>query len=233
MPFTAFTVIRLQHLTLPTVGQGSNWSPCPPEEFVTTLFPLVRQAETHLVEMLAVWASTKRVWKLARPIRQGQEPRARQAPPARQRSAPQGPAGRPVAQRIRQQLSPERAMAAPVAPSSMDPRSEARWQKVRRVVTANRALFQQQGSVVQGRARGRPIWSLRFVESGPHGRSVQRAIYLGGDPQLVQRVRALLDECRAAGARRREAAELARLVALSRGLVRQAERMRPMGPGSL
>ena len=36
---------------------------------------------------------------------------------------------------------------------------------------------------------------------GPHGRSVQRAIYLGGDPQLVQRVRALLDECRAAGAR--------------------------------
>ena len=124
-------------------------------------------------------------------------------------------------------------MAPPVAPSSMDPRSEARWQKVRHVVTANRALFQRQGSVVQGRARGRPIWSLRFVESGPHGRSVQRAIYLGGDPQLVQRVPRAVGRVPGGRRRRREATELARLVALSRGLVRQAERMRPMGPGSL
>ena len=101
------------------------------------------------------------------------------------------------------------------------------------MVTAHRALFQRQGSVVQGRARGRPTWSLRFVEHGPKDRSVQRAIYLGSDPQLVQRVRELLAECRAAAACLREATELARLVALSRGLVRQAERTRPMGPGSL
>ena len=65
VPFTAFMVMRLQHLALPTVGPGPGWSPCPPEEFVSTLFPLVRQAELHLVEMLAAWASSTRVWKLA------------------------------------------------------------------------------------------------------------------------------------------------------------------------
>ena len=32
---------------------------------MSTLFPLVRQAELHLVEMLVAWASSTRVWKLA------------------------------------------------------------------------------------------------------------------------------------------------------------------------
>ena len=37
-------------------------------------------------------------------------------------------------------------------------------------VEANPALFQKQGTLASGLAKGRRVWSLRYVERGPDGR---------------------------------------------------------------
>ena len=111
-----------------------------------------------------------------------------------------------------------------IARNSLPPCLEARWQKIRQVMETHRELLAEQGSLARGTARGKTIWMLRFVERSADGGAVQRGIYLGGDPEILRRTRALLRECRAARERAREAVQLARGVALARSAVRWMER---------
>lgn len=63
---------------------------------------------------------------------------------------------------------------------------------------ANARLLARQGSVASRLANGRRLWLLRFKDV-EQGRSVQRALYLGGQDQaeVVQRARDLLSVLRA------------------------------------
>lgn len=73
---------------------------------------------------------------------------------------------------------------------------ENRWRRLVERLQEHAALLEHQGTVTFRMARRRRVWSLRFVERKEGGRPIQRALYVGGDLELVRRVRAFLRECR-------------------------------------
>ncbi len=74
---------------------------------------------------------------------------------------------------------------------------EARWDAIRGKLEANANMLATQGSLVAKDARGRRVWAVRFTEVVA-GRRVQRSIYVGNDdvPELIERVRHLLEQYR-------------------------------------
>jgi hypothetical protein len=70
---------------------------------------------------------------------------------------------------------------------------EAKWQRLRGRIEARAHLLGHQGSLARKRCWRRWVWQLRYYEPGPGGAVVQRALYVGADPELACRARALLD----------------------------------------
>ena len=66
-----------------------------------------------------------------------------------------------------------------------------RWQTVKAKIEACSHLLCGQGAICSRLASGRRVWSVRFDDPGEGGR-VQRSIYIGSDPELVERARRLL-----------------------------------------
>lgn len=62
---------------------------------------------------------------------------------------------------------------------------KTRWSIVQRKLEAAAESLGRQGSIVSRIASGRRVWSVRFVERDKSGRRVQRAVYVGGDRELV------------------------------------------------
>jgi hypothetical protein len=94
--------------------------------------------------------------------------------------------------------------------SLVNPDVELWWSLLRAKIAPYAGLLAEQGSLSSRLASGRRVWSLRFVEPLADGRSVQRSIYVGGNPELVSRVRQLL------GRYRRESQDAKNMNALSR-----------------
>jgi hypothetical protein len=75
----------------------------------------------------------------------------------------------------------------------------SKWHKLHHRLVARAGTLRQQGSLASRRLpSGRRVYLLRFVEQAAEGRRVQRAVYLGDDPELIHCVRSYLDELRAA-----------------------------------
>src|SRR5262245_51641733 len=92
---------------------------------------------------------------------------------------------------------------------------EAHWSKIKARIDRNGHLL--------GRVSGRPSWLLRFIDSSQTP-SVQRAIYLGADVEIVRRAQERLDYLRSRANWPKEAAVLARLVGKAAALLRRVRR---------
>jgi hypothetical protein len=100
---------------------------------------------------------------------------------------------------------------------------EHRWQAIRQKLEAAADDLSRQGTLASRLASGRRVWSVRFYEQQSDGRRHQRAIYLGSNPELVNRAEELLAEYR----QRQEWCEQAELFAkISRSLCRAVARGR-------
>ncbi len=94
-------------------------------------------------------------------------------------------------------------------PVPTDVSLEIRWTTLQSKIGAVCHLLRSQGSITFKRVGERRVWRLRFFETHPSGRRVQRSIHIGTDAELVRRVRFLLGLYR--GEFAREAAALASL----------------------
>jgi hypothetical protein len=81
-------------------------------------------------------------------------------------------------------------------PNSAAPDIEQRWSLLQAKIAPHARLLAQQGSLASRLASGRRVWSLRFVAEMADGRIVQRSIYIGTDPELVNRAQQLLCQYR-------------------------------------
>ena len=99
---------------------------------------------------------------------------------------------------------------------------ERRWAALCVKLEAHAADLATQGVLVPRVASGRRVWKVRFVIR-EKGRRVHRAIYVGGDdqPELLDRVRRLLELYRAQGRWGEEVAAFARFAAAFIGLARR------------
>jgi len=100
---------------------------------------------------------------------------------------------------------------------------EVHWSKIKARIDRNGHLLGKQGSITSRRVSGRPSWLLRFVDSSQTP-SVQRAIYLGADVEIVRRAQERLDYLRSRANWPKEAAVLARLVGKAAALLRRVRR---------
>jgi hypothetical protein len=97
---------------------------------------------------------------------------------------------------------------------------ERRWAAIRSKLEAHADDLATQGVLVSRVASGRRIWKARFViREG--GRRVHKAVYLGSQPELLERARRLLELYRAQGRRGEEVAAFARFAAAFVGLARR------------
>ena len=99
------------------------------------------------------------------------------------------------------------------SPSSVQ---EGRWQVIAAKMAAQAHLLARQGALASRAGPRRREWSVRFTEQLVDGRSVQRAIYVGSDPVVVQKARDLLKHYRQ---RRRWPEELARYTRYSASMM--------------
>ena len=98
---------------------------------------------------------------------------------------------------------------------------EGRWTTLRLKLEANADVLARQGTLVAKDARGRRVWVVRYVvQEG--GRRAHKAIYIGGDdvPELIERTRSLLEECRRIGRWADEVERYARMAARAGGIAR-------------
>jgi hypothetical protein len=90
--------------------------------------------------------------------------------------------------------------------------SHPKWDTLHRKLAARAGTLREQGSLTSRRLpSGRRVYLLRFVEQDADDRRVQRAVYVGDDPEVLRRVRGYLDELRAADRELVELEELARV----------------------
>ncbi len=107
---------------------------------------------------------------------------------------------------------------------------QARWDSILRKLEANADALARQGTLVAKSARGRRVWAVRYVgEEG--GKRVHRSIYVAGDelPELIQRTRRWLEDCRTSARWADEVEAYARLAARTGGIARllASSRVRP------
>ncbi len=107
---------------------------------------------------------------------------------------------------------------------------QARWDSILRKLEANANVLARQGTLVAKDARGRRVWVVRYVVQYFWMRA-NKEIYIGGDdvPELIERTRSLLEECRRIGRWADEVERYARLAARAGGIARRtaAGRGRP------
>ena len=97
---------------------------------------------------------------------------------------------------------------------------ERRWAALRVKLEAHADDLATQGVMVSRVAAGRRVWKVRLVVR-VGGRRVHRAVYIGNQPELLERARRQLELCRAQGRREEEVAAFARFAAAFIGLARR------------
>ena len=97
---------------------------------------------------------------------------------------------------------------------------ERRWAALRVKLEAHADDLATQGVLVSRVASGRRVWRVRFVVR-VGGRRVHRAVYIGNQPELLERARRLLELYRAQGRWGQEVAAFARFAAAFIGLARR------------
>ena len=95
-------------------------------------------------------------------------------------------------------------------PSRLPADPEERWLAIRARLEPFAEQLAHQGGVTSRLSGSRRVWSVRFVDRSA-GKAVHRAVYLGDDLEMVERVRQLLASWRSEGQLAAEAAEFARL----------------------
>src|SRR3954452_8660227 len=101
-----------------------------------------------------------------------------------------------------------------------DDDTERRWAAIRSKLEASSEQLIGRGALVAKVACGRRIWVVRFGdESGP--RKVLRTVYVGDDPELVDRARRLLASYKGRARWPAEVAASARLAARAVGTMRR------------
>ena len=78
---------------------------------------------------------------------------------------------------------------------SPDCKLEVRWERIRTTMERHRALLEHHGTLEVKRVGTSKVHVMRFLE-GHLGQRVKRTIYVGVNPQLIKRARALLTEFR-------------------------------------
>ena len=97
---------------------------------------------------------------------------------------------------------------------------EHRWAAIRAKLEAHADDLATQGVLVSRVASGRRVWKVRFViREG--GRRVHKAVYIGNQPELLERARRLLELYRAQGRWGEEVAAFARFAGSVSGLARR------------
>ena len=81
-------------------------------------------------------------------------------------------------------------------------------------------MLADRGTLVAKTARVRRAWAVRFV-ADECGRRVHRSVYVGGEPELVERAGRLLEEYRNPGRWADEVGGYARLAAVAGGVARR------------
>jgi hypothetical protein len=97
--------------------------------------------------------------------------------------------------------------------STTDPpdRLALRWQRIRDKLKANEHILARHGTVAAKVSGGRTAWCVRFCVAQESGKVIRRSIYIGRDPELVGRVRLLLETFREPTALAKETAALVKL----------------------
>jgi hypothetical protein len=73
--------------------------------------------------------------------------------------------------------------------------SDLRWQTIERRMRELEPVLRRQGAITAKTGRKSPAWSLRYKDYST-GKRVQKTLYLGTDPGLVQRAQRLLEHFR-------------------------------------
>jgi hypothetical protein len=101
-----------------------------------------------------------------------------------------------------------------------------RWQRIQDKMKANEHILARHGTLATKVSRGRTAWCVRFCVAQEGGKVVRRSIYIGADPELVGRVRLLLETFREETVLAKETAGLVKLAiginaVLGRRLIRE------------
>ena len=96
-------------------------------------------------------------------------------------------------------------------PQNPSPPPDTRWDLIRRKMEAHERVLARHGVLAPKRANGKTVWRVRFCEPGEDGKVIRRAIYIGSDPELVERARLLLQSFRNETELAKETAALAKL----------------------
>src|SRR5262245_30718997 len=93
-----------------------------------------------------------------------------------------------------------------------------RWRRLDAVLRAHADTLATQGSLASQLANRRRVWQLRFAVK-VNGQRRQRAVYVGADPRLLERVRARLALLRDRRGWARDAVDLDGVLGRLRALV--------------
>ena len=100
-------------------------------------------------------------------------------------------------------------MITPQCGVEMD--SATHWKTIEAKILSCAQHLRKQGTICKKMVHGKAVWRLRFVERNQDGRSIHRSIRIGSDPELADRARRLLSQCRMRGQWLRELRAAARL----------------------
>jgi hypothetical protein len=102
-----------------------------------------------------------------------------------------------------------------------DPDLEGRWAAIEAKLAAAADRLVRQGTMVRKvTSAGGEVWAIRYVDE-EGGARVQRSIYVGGNPELVDRARRLLGRYRERQRWPEEVAAYARLALATKALARR------------
>ena len=102
---------------------------------------------------------------------------------------------------------------------------ESRWQRIKEKLEAHEGILAKRGILSSKVVNGRTIWRVRFRAPREGGGMIRRTIYIGTNPELVERVRRLLRTFREGTVLAKETAGLVKMAMavcarLRRGVLR-------------
>ena len=115
-------------------------------------------------------------------------------------------------------------------PSAWDADLENKWQGLRARLDEVSHLLETQGVLEPKMHRGKKLWRVRFMQT-VEGTPKRRTIHVGAHPELLRRVRQLLDHYRELRQWNNETVALAKLILyggvnFSKGILRSCKRPR-------